>query len=75
MRRGVPVPLYAGGDTSSGWLTALPRHVVLATGTTPDGLEVFEPSSGALLELADAGSGPRAALGGWSHLVWAVLPG
>jgi hypothetical protein len=75
VRRGVPVPLYAGGDTSSGWQTALPRHVVLAVGTTPTGLEVFEPSSGALLELADDGSGPRAALGGWSHLAWAVLPG
>lgn len=74
VRRGVPVPLYAGGDTDTGWQAAVPRHVVLAVGSTPEGLEVFEPSSGRVHVLEHHGSGPRAALGGWSHLVWAVLP-
>lgn len=75
VRRGVPVPLYAGGDSSGGWQTAVPRHVVLAVavGATGD-LTVFEPSSGRLLGLDRHGSGPRPALGGWSHLTWAVLP-
>lgn len=75
VRRGVPVPLYAGGDSSGGWQAAVPRHVVLAVGVGADGaLEVFEPSSGRVLVLDRRGSGPRPALGGWSHLTWAVLP-
>ncbi|MCV2393496.1 hypothetical protein OEB99_04175 [Actinotalea sp. M2MS4P-6] len=72
--RGVPVPLFAGGDTGGGLQAAVPRHVVLAVGTTSAGLEVFEPSSGRVLTLAGGSTGPRPALGGWSHLVWAVLP-
>lgn len=72
--RGVPVPLYAGGDSDTGLQATVPRHVVLAVGVRPEGLEVFEPSAGRLRLLEHAGSGPRAALGGWSHLVWAVLP-
>jgi hypothetical protein len=75
VRRGVPVPLYAGGDTSGGWQAAVPRHVVLAAGVGAGGdLTVFEPSSGRLMELERDGTGPRPALGGWSHLTWAVLP-
>ncbi|HWS58884.1 MAG TPA: hypothetical protein VN257_10110 [Actinotalea sp.] len=77
--RGVPVPLYAGGDTSRGWRTALPRHVVLAVAPRPDGLVVWEPSAGRLVPLRTAEvlggtSGPSPALGGWNHLMWAVLP-
>ncbi len=76
---GVPVPLYAGGDSTRGWATALPRHVVLAVERRPDGLLLWEPSTGKLLpvrtaDLLHAGR-PLAALGGWSHLMWAVLPG
>lgn len=77
--RGVPVPLYAGGDTARGWATALPRHVVLAVGATAGALVVWEPSAGRLASLrtADLVAGraaPAAALGGWNHLMWAVLP-
>jgi hypothetical protein len=76
--RGVPVPLYSGGDASTGLLTAVPRHVVLLTGRTSGGLTVYEPSSGRVHRLgADhlvAGHGPVAALGGWSHVCWALLP-
>ncbi|WP_372592660.1 hypothetical protein [Actinotalea sp.] len=75
---GVPLPLYAGGDTSRGWSTAVPRHVVLAVGHGPAGFRVWEPSVGAVVEVSRAellrGGAPLPALGGWSHLVWAVLP-
>lgn len=75
---GVPVPLYSGGDSSQGWSTALPRHVVLAIGRTPGGLMIWEPASGKVQEARTeqllAGGTPQRALGGWSHLVWAVLP-
>ncbi len=63
VRRGVPVPLYAGGDSSGGWQTAVPRHVVLAVGVgAGDALTVFEPSSGRLVALEREGVGtpPRA---------------
>ena len=76
--RGVPVPLYSGGDSSRGVSAALPRHVVLAVGRTEDGLAVWEPSAGKVERVTTTrllmGSGPLRALGGWSHLVWAVLP-
>lgn len=75
---GVPVPLYAGGDSSRGWSTAIPRHVVLAVQRRPDGILVWEPSAGALVAVRTAdlvhGGRPLPALGGWSHLMWAVLP-
>lgn len=71
---GVPVPLYAGGDSGRGWATAAPRHVVLAVGAVPGGLEVVEPSAGRRLVLPDGSTGRREALGGWSHVTWAVLP-
>lgn len=74
VRAGVPVPLYTGGDSSRGWRTAAPRHVVLAVGAVPGGLEVVEPSAGRRLVLEDDSTGPREALGGWSHLAWVVLP-
>ena len=75
---GVPVPLYSGGDSSRGVSAALPRHVVLAVGRTEDGLALWEPSAGKVERVTNArllaGTGPVRALGGWSHLVWAVLP-
>jgi hypothetical protein len=76
--RGVPVLLYAGGDLAMGLATAIPRHVVLLTGRTADGYAVYEPSTGRLLTLtADEVTSPRGpvpALGGWSHVCWALLP-
>ncbi|MCL3862624.1 hypothetical protein [Actinotalea sp. K2] len=76
--RGVPVPLYVGGDSAQGWSRAVPRHVVLAVGTTGDGLVLWEPASGRRFSVPRgdllAPTGPRAALGGWTHLAWAVLP-
>jgi hypothetical protein len=76
--RGVPVPLYTGGDLSGGLASAVPRHVVLLTGRTAEGYAVYEPSSGRLHDVASADlvvpHGPLAALGHWSHVAWAVLP-
>ncbi len=75
---GIPVPLYAGGDSARGWSTAIPRHVVLAVRSRPDGILLWEPSAGALIAVRTAdllhGGRPLAAFGGWSHLMWAVLP-
>lgn len=75
---GVPVPLYSGGDLRGGASAALPRHVVLAVGRTPDGYRVYEPGAGAVLPLPRAvllhPDGPVPALGHWTHLTWAVLP-
>lgn len=87
---GVPVPLYTGGDLGSGLTTAVPRHIVLAVPPPPGGahrghdtagkpvLHLFEPARGAVHEirLADL-LGRReghAALGGWAHVVWVLLP-
>jgi hypothetical protein len=76
--RGVPVPLYTGGDAATGLGTAIPRHVVLLTARTPDGFTVYEPSTGRLVALASdevtAPQGQVPALGGWSHVCWALLP-
>ena len=77
--RGVPVPLYSGGDSRDGWAAALPRHVVLVTGATDDRLTVWEPGAGsvehvAVERLLRGGDGPVRALGGWRHVMWAVLP-
>ncbi|WP_454044470.1 hypothetical protein [Cellulosimicrobium sp. Marseille-Q8652] len=82
--RGVPVPLFTGGDLSGGFAAAVPRHVVLlvaADAATARRCWVYEPSSGAVhrLDAARLGDGVevpavRKALGGWPHVVWALLP-
>src|SRR5690606_37862627 len=76
--RGVPVPLYTGGDTAIGWGTAVPRHVVLAVPDTEDDtLTVWEPSAGQVVQLPRAvvtGAVSHPALGGWRHLTWVLLP-
>ncbi|WP_402464316.1 hypothetical protein [Isoptericola aurantiacus] len=82
---GVPVPLYSGGDLGRGVPTAVPRHVVLLTAVTGTGGEaaarLYEPSSGTLHALSAAllrdgvvTAARTRALGGWPHLVWAILP-
>jgi hypothetical protein len=104
-RAGIPVPLYTGGDVTSGWDSALPRHVVLLTLADGEGAEgsavLYEPSGAglhtvpvaALLDPPPASSGgadgqqPQgdrtaarvrkaltAALGGWPHVAWVLLP-
>lgn len=76
--RGVPVPLYSGGDLHGGPAAAVPRHVVLATRRTGGTYRVYEPASGRLLPIErtalEAPGGPHPALGGWTHLCWALLP-
>ena len=85
---GVPVPLYSGGDLARGVSTAVPRHVVLLTAVRDGVATVYEPSSGRLHGLPVAGlvaaggvgrptgtdRTTEAALGGWPHVVWALLP-
>ncbi len=89
---GVPVPLYAGGDSRGGYRAAVPRHIVLlhapGAGTpeesgpslapTDERLATYEPSSGRIVDLTaeDLARGGTAqpALGGWSHLTWALVP-
>ncbi|SKC52777.1 hypothetical protein [Krasilnikoviella flava] len=83
---GVPVPLYTGGDLSRGAATAVPRHVVLLTAVRGGLATLYEPSAGrlhavpvaGLLAPGGPGSGARRllapALGGWPHVVWALLP-
>lgn len=75
--RGVPVPLYSGGDTSRGLASAVPRHVVLVVGATPRGLRIWEPGEGSCHTVTQArltGGEPHRALGRWSRVVWVVLP-
>jgi len=79
LARGVPVPLYTGGDTSGGLAAAVPRHVVLAVPGAPAGSYlVYEPGSGAVHTVARgalwAGARPLDALGRWTHVVWVLLP-
>ncbi|GHG44597.1 hypothetical protein GCM10011331_03290 [Flavimobilis marinus] len=74
---GVPVPLFAGGDLARGVATAVPRHVVLVTGVVGPVWSVYEPSSGAVHEVTRGelvAGGRLAALGGWNHLAWALVP-
>lgn len=73
---GIPVPLYAAGDSQRGWSTVVPRHVVLVVDTDGDSLVVYEPSSGALHRWhpTTASASRQAALGGWNRVVWAILP-
>lgn len=79
--RGIPVPLYTGGDVAKGWSTALPRHVVLALPAArpkPGELRIYEPSSGRVhavsIDRLLARRRPLAALGHWTHVTWAILP-
>ena len=65
---GVPVPLFTGGDLSTGLMTAAPRHVVLLTpreavvgeGAVGEGATdaityvLFDPASGALYDVTRA---------------------
>lgn len=75
---GVPVPLYSGGDLRGGWRAAVPRHVVLVVGHRRGLLDVWEPAAGAVvstsLDRLASGGGPLPALGGWSRVVWALVP-
>ncbi|GAB2616393.1 hypothetical protein [Pseudactinotalea suaedae] len=77
--RGVPVPIYSGGDWSGGWQTAMPRHLVLALPTTrPDQLRIYEPGRGRIETIAPhelrARTTPHRALGDWTHLAWTLIP-
>jgi hypothetical protein len=87
---GVPVPLYTGGDLGRGLAAAVPRHVVLAVPPPPDAphrghdsagepvLHLYDPSDGRVHQVPLAHllgrTGPHPALGGWTHVVWIVLP-
>ncbi len=73
---GIPVPLYASGDSAGGLDTVIPRHVVLVVGLDGEDFLVYEPSTGALhrLDLRALGGEPLAALGNWNRVGWAVLP-
>ncbi|MPV87371.1 hypothetical protein GB882_01725 [Georgenia ruanii] len=87
---GVPVPLYTGGDLRRGLASAVPRHVVLAVpppaaaahrGHDDAGrpvLHLYEPAAGLVHEVPVAAllgrTEPHPALGGWTHVVWVVLP-
>lgn len=79
--RGVPVPLYTGGDLGHGLATAVPRHVVLAVPAPDlpaDSLAIYEPAGGRVhvVPVAElvARTAPHPALGQWIHVCWAVLP-
>lgn len=76
---GIPVPLYAGGDSSRGWQSVVPRHVVLLVGREGPGFLVYEPGAGRVVALPDSAlharnAAPHPALGNWSRATWAVLP-
>jgi hypothetical protein len=75
---GIPVPLYASGDSSRGLDTVVPRHVVLLTHTVAGGFIAYEPASAAQHFLAEkhlreGGKGLKG-LGNWSHISWMILP-
>ncbi len=81
--RGVPVPLYTGGDLRQGVAAAVPRHVVLAVPPAPGiarpgVLQLYEPGRGRVhavpLTALLARSDPHPALGGWTHVTIALLP-
>lgn len=85
MAAGIPVPLYTGGNTSAGLARAAPRHVVLLlppaaviSAPASDHARIYEPASGRVFRRSWASlwnrSTPEAALGGWTHVAWAVLP-
>lgn len=77
-RRGIPVPIYSGGDLSRGWDTAMPRHLVLALPTAEESLRIYDPGSGQVYrlhpeQLRDR-TDPHPALGDWVHLAWTLIP-
>lgn len=79
--RGVPVPLFTGGDLAHGLATAVPRHVVLVVPDRGGGsgvLSVYEPATGRVFRVPArdllARREPHPALGHWVHVVWAILP-
>ncbi len=75
---GIPVPLYASGDSSRGLDTVVPRHVVLLTHVIKGGFLAYEPASAEQhfisdKQLREGGTGLKA-LGNWSHVSWMILP-
>lgn len=64
---GIPVPVYVGRH--------IDRHVVLAIGTRPEAVVVYDPAAGAILDvpLADWAAG-RVGIAGWDHLESVVVP-
>ncbi|WP_324649711.1 hypothetical protein [Georgenia sp. H159] len=82
-RRGLPVPLYVGGDLRGGVAHAVPRHVVLAVPPAPGAalpgtLHLYEPAAGSVYSVPTADllnrTTPHPALGGWTHVMAALLP-
>jgi hypothetical protein len=66
---GHPCPLYVG----SAWL---PRHVVLAVGSSDAGVQVYNPGRGAIAELTRVAftDGPLTNFGSWTTPWFAVVP-
>lgn len=78
LKDGIPVPVYAAGDSDLGLDTVIPRHVVLLVARDGDGFLAYEPSSARLHRVTDedleAGGPKLKALGNWTRLAWTVLP-
>ncbi len=78
LRDGIPVPIYAAGDSARGIDTVIPRHVVLLVRRLQAGFAAYEPSSARLYAITDAqvraGGAGLKALGNWSHVAWMILP-
>jgi len=66
---GRPVPFYIG----SRWM---PRHVVLAVAGLPDGVTVYNPSHGTLVEMtaSDFEASKLTTLGSWTKPWFVILP-
>jgi hypothetical protein len=47
-RAGIPVPIFAGGDRSTSWQSAVPRHVVLIVSAGDDSALIYDPSAARL---------------------------
>ena len=61
-----PVGVYIGNR----WL---PRHVILAVGATEDGVQVFDPARGTLIDVPERDwVQHRIGVAGWTHF-WAVV--
>lgn len=82
---GIPVPLYVGGSLRDRAAAAVPRHVVLLVPPAAmtfhpvnTHVRIYEPASGRVYRRAWSALWDRrtkdAALGGWTHISWAVLP-